>query len=130
MSVFITDGAQRSSLAVLRALGRAGISVTSGETTQPSLAGSSRYCRRALCYPSPVHDGCGFAVYLCEEMRTGGYRVLLPMTDITTQIVAEIKHMIGSTQTPIPSPDQIRKAHDKAGVLRLARQLGLDFPTT
>jgi predicted ATP-grasp superfamily ATP-dependent carboligase len=130
VSIFVTDGAQRSALAVLRALGKAGIAVTSGETTQPSLAGSSRYCRRAVCYPSPVHDQDRFAEYLREEMRRGSYRVLLPMTDITTLMVSDMKEMIRPTHAPIPSSEQVRRAQDKGEVLRLARELNIGLPTT
>jgi hypothetical protein len=42
--VFVTDGHQRSALALVRSLGRAGIPITVGASQPRSLAGSSRYC--------------------------------------------------------------------------------------
>src|ERR1700747_142887 len=103
MSVFLTDGEQRSTLAVTRALGRAGVRVTVGETEQPSLAGSSRYCRQAVRYPSPVREPEKFADFLLHEVQRGGYRILIPMIDVTTQAVADMREQLWPVVAPIPS---------------------------
>ncbi len=90
MSIFVTDGDQRATLAVVRALGQAGIRVTVGSSSPTSLAGSSRYCAEQVCYPSPVVQRTEFQSFILAQARDGRYRVLLPMTDITMQLVAEI----------------------------------------
>ncbi len=130
MPVFVTDGEQRSALAVTRALGRAGIPVTVGETSQPSLAGSSRYCQRRLCYPSPLHNPEQFTDFLSCEMRRGNYRLLVPMTDVTTQLVARIGNAIAPARAPLPTAEQIFMAQDKKATLMLARSLGIACPAT
>jgi predicted ATP-grasp superfamily ATP-dependent carboligase len=130
MSVFVTDGDQRSTLAVTRALGRAGIPVTVGETCQPSLAGTSRYCSRAMRYPSPMREPDAFVAFLAEEMRRGNYRVLVPMTDVAMQMVAEMGDAVRPAVTPIPGAQHVRLAQDKWEVLRLAQRLGIGCPAT
>src|SRR6266567_4208026 len=68
-SAFVTDGDQRATLAVVRALGGAGIAVTVGSTQATSLAGSSRYCSKQVRYPSPSQDGSSFQEFLSDELN-------------------------------------------------------------
>ena len=128
-SAFVTDGDQRATLAVVRALGGAGIAVTVGSTQATSLAGSSRYCSKQVRYPSPSQDGSGFQEFLSDELNRGGYRVLIPMGDITTWLASEARESIETwTELPIPGPDQIKQAQDKGQVLDLAQRLGIPCP--
>jgi len=128
--VFVTDGEQRSALAVTRALGRAGIPVTVGETRQPSLAGSSRYCHRRLCYPSPLQNPEQFKNFLSKEMRKGDYRLLIPMSDVAMQLVARIGEAIAPARAPVSTAEQVFLAQDKKATLMLAQSLGIACPAT
>ncbi len=131
MEVFVTDGDQRATLAVVRALGRAGISITVGSNSPKSLAGSSRYCTETVCYPSPLEEGAKFQAALYEEMLQGQYRVLLPMTDVTMRLVAQMRKVLAPVvRLPIPTEDQIELAQDKRHILLLAHKLGLACPET
>lgn len=131
MGVFLTDGDQRATLAVARALGQAGVEVTVGHTAPTSLAASSRYCTRAAVYPSPWTDPAGFQEFLLREMRTGRYRLLLPMTDVTAQLAAALAERLPRGVTlPLPAADVVHRAQDKREVLRVARSLGIATPAT
>lgn len=131
MSILVTDGNERATLAVVRALGREGIRVTVGSETPKSLAGSSRYCAETICYPSPEEQSANFQAYLMEEMQRGRYRVLLPMTDITMQLAAGIRRSLnGSVQVALPAEEQVARVQDKGYVLQLARRLGIACPQT
>jgi len=48
MNVLVTDGDQRSALAITRSLGRRGVNVIVGEESDRCLASSSRYCTRRI----------------------------------------------------------------------------------
>lgn len=131
MSVFVTDGDQRSTLAVVRALGGAGIPVTVGESRAKSLAGSSRYCARRMCYPSPRENPLGFQESLSNQLARGDYRVLIPMTDVTTRLAAGMRENLGpSINVPVPSLEAIHRSQDKAYVLELAQRIGIPCPRT
>lgn len=131
MSVFVTDGEQRATLALVRALGRAGISVTVGAKSADSLAGSSRYCAGRVRYPSPSEQGQAFQASMLEEMRSGGYEVLFPMTDITTILVAQMGETLRPlVRVPIPTERQIGQVQDKRQVLLAARKIGIGCPET
>lgn len=131
MAVFVTDGDQRATLALVRALGREGIPVTVGSSETTSLAGSSRYCAKKVCYPSPLEHMEAFQASLFDEIRDGRYRVLFPMTDVTMLLVAQKRKALAPlVRLPIPSADQIGLAQDKRHVVLLANQLGIACPET
>jgi predicted ATP-grasp superfamily ATP-dependent carboligase len=131
VSVFVTDGEQRATLALVRALGRAGISVTVGAKSADSLAGSSRYCAGRVRYPSPSERGQAFQASMLEEMQSGGYQVLFPMTDITTILVAQMGETLRPlVRVPIPAEEQIGQVQDKRQVLLAAQKIGIGCPET
>ena len=131
MSVFATDGNQRSTLALVRALGKAGVAVTVGECSTRSLAGSSRYCSRCVCYPSPEDEGERFIAFLGQHLQDDQHCVLFPMTDITMQLISSARERLPpSVQVPFPKKDKIELVQDKQKTLLIARQVGIPYPRT
>lgn len=131
MSVFVTDGEQRATLALVRALGRASIPVTVGSKSGASLAGSSRFCAGQVRYPSPVEDAEGFQASLLTEMQSGRYKVLIPMTDITTILAARMRSSLEPhVRLPIAPAETIERIQDKREMLFAAQKIGLGCPTT
>ena len=131
MAVFVTDGDQRSTLAVVRSLGRAGVPVTVGETASRSLAGSSRYCAKSVRYPSPLENPESFVSFLRQELSGGEYDLLLPMTDITVQLVATARESLPpNVIVPFPSREKTELVQDKSRILSLAKELGIPCPET
>jgi predicted ATP-grasp superfamily ATP-dependent carboligase len=131
MTVFVTDGEQRATLAVVRALGRAGICVIVGSSNSKSLAASSKYCSRSIVYPSPRHREEQFLQWLEKEMASGGYRVLLPMTDLTVQLTAKGRnHLLPYVSLPFPAEEPVQMVQDKRHVLGVADQLSIPIPDT
>jgi predicted ATP-grasp superfamily ATP-dependent carboligase len=131
MSVFVTDGEQRATLALVRALGRAGVGVTVGSAAAGSLAGTSRFCKSRVEYPPPADQGEPFQARLLEEMQGGNYRVLIPMTDITTILVAQIRNELERfVRVPISTEEQIGRVRDKRQVLLEAQKIGIGCPRT
>jgi predicted ATP-grasp superfamily ATP-dependent carboligase len=131
MAVFVTDGNQRATLAVVRALGRAGVPAVVGETTSRCLAASSRFCSGSVAYPSPSAEEESFRQFLQREMATGRYRMLLPMTDVTTRLASETRATFPpEVRLPLPAARQVELAQDKGHVLDLAQQRGIACPET
>jgi predicted ATP-grasp superfamily ATP-dependent carboligase len=131
MQVFITDGNQRSALAAVRALGRGGMHVVAGETEVASLAGASRFCSRSMQYPSPLSSPDNFCEFLQKEMRTGKYKLLIPTTDISMQLVASLRNSLPQQlQLALPLPSHVKAIQDKENVMLLAHRFGIPCPTT
>ncbi len=130
MSLFVTDGNQRSSLAVARAVGQHGIEVTAGEKQESSLAGSSRFCRHTVLYPSPVDSPSEFSKFLLQEMDSGRYRALFPMTDVVCRVVAGLAPQMPKVRIPLPSAAAVKAVQDKGSVVEAAEKVGLACPRT
>ena len=129
MSVFVTDGNLRSTLAVVRSLGHAGITVGVGDVRRRSLAGGSKYCREPLVYPSPTHDPLGFQRFLLQELAPRGYRFLLATSDLTIQLVAPLRRAL-APQVRLLVEDEVRLqlVQDKSALLRLAQSENVEVP--
>lgn len=129
--VFITDGHWRKSLAAVRALGRKGIRVTVGESSGLATAAFSRYCHRAVVYPSPHNRPSEFLDFLFGELSHRTYQMLLPMEDETLGLISQHHSEFSRlTYLPIASFDKFQFARRKDNVLQTAEKLGIPIPRT
>lgn len=130
MNILLTDGDNRATLALTRALGRRH-QVVVGATRQRSLASVSRYCHAGFAYPDPAHDETGFIMALEQAVRRFGIDIVVPATDITTFTLARNRDRFEpGCRLPIPSLSALEQAADKAHVLQLATTLGVPAPRT
>jgi len=129
--VFITDGHWRKSLAAVRALGKKGIKVTVGESTRLATAAFSKYCHRAVVYPSPHHRPSEFIDFFLNELSRASYQMLLPMEDETLRLIsryhAEFSRL---TYLPIASFEKLSFAQRKDKILQMAEKYGIPIPKT
>ena len=95
-TVFVTDGNERSALAIVRALGRRQMTVIVGDSQPASLSSTSRYCERHVTYPSPQRDRMGFERFLIDFVSRGGIDIVLPVSDVTTHAVCTHQETIAS----------------------------------
>jgi predicted ATP-grasp superfamily ATP-dependent carboligase/protein-tyrosine-phosphatase len=129
--VIVTDGNERSALAVTRSLGQRGIPVYVGAETAVSLAGVSKYCTQPFVYPSPWSDPAGYVACLLEVARQWNATALFPMTDLAVELIGEHKERVGLAITlPIPSLRQYRKLSDKYQLMAWAKEQGISIPRT
>jgi predicted ATP-grasp superfamily ATP-dependent carboligase len=129
MKIFVTDGNLRSTLGVVRSLGRAGFFVGTGNDSAGMIAGSSRYCRERLLYPSPASDPVGFCRFLRTELRRRGYTHLLATSDMTTQLVASMKSELAPDITAMnEDAETLARVQDKGLVLSAAAGTGVGVP--
>ncbi len=127
-NVLVTDGEERSSLAVLRALGRRGhrgYVVGSGSYL---LAGGSRYANGEDRVPSPLRDPGGFVEALTRLIPRWGIEVLLPVTDAALLAVLEHRGSFPDVHIPFDDLDHLRRLADKQEVLSAAREIGIGVP--
>lgn len=129
--VLVTDGQERSALAVTRGLGRAGIPVIVGAETERSLAGASRYCIARWQYPSPLQQPAQFISSLVESVRRFDITAIIPPTDASMQVVAAQRGQFRPSVTAmIPSRESYELVSDKYRLMMLAQELGIPFPDT
>ncbi|MDZ4856734.1 MAG: ATP-grasp domain-containing protein [Nitrospirota bacterium] len=129
--VLVTDGQERSALAITRGLGRAGIPVIVGADTAGSLAGASRYCVARWQYPSPLQQPAKFIASLVEAVRRFAITGIIPPTDASMQAVAAQRDQFRPSVTAmLPSLESYDMVSDKYRVMKLAQELGIPIPDT
>lgn len=129
--VLVTDGNERSSLAVTRGLGREGLAVIVGAETHRSLAGASRYCVEAWRYPSPKDEPKQFISKVKEAVSHFDLSGIVAVSDATTQLLAESRDEFPLTIRPfIPSFESYSLVSDKFALMKIAQQLDVPIPKT
>lgn len=127
LTVLVTDGDQRSTLATVRSLGRKGHRVFVAAAGQNSLAAASRYCAGELVVPNPLRNGDAFVAELERAVSAIGADVLLPVTESSLLAVLPARDRF-SAALPFPSADRFAAICDKALVLESARAQGIAVP--
>ncbi len=130
-SVLVTDGHFRKTLAVVRSLGRKGISVTVGERTFLNTSFFSRYCTQRLIYPSPRRFPDQFIEFLLREIRKNRYDCLFPMEEETLLLVAKYQSEISRyTYLLISDLKKVEFVRDKRNLMKFAEKIGVPAPRT
>ena len=127
--VLVTDGDERSALALVRALGRAGRNdVYVCSRHGDSLSGASRFARSDAALPDPLLDPSAFARELGALSRRVQADVLLPVAEAS--LLAVLAHAEWFTHVLVPFPEErvFRRVCDKAAVLDAARRVGISVP--
>jgi predicted ATP-grasp superfamily ATP-dependent carboligase len=125
--VLVTDGEQRSALAVVRSLGRAGHRVFVASSRRRSLAGASRYCRGEVQLPDPLQEPARFVDGVAEAIRRWGIEILLPISEASLLALLPERERLGVT-LPFAGSEEFNRICDKASVMEVARGLGIGIP--
>lgn len=127
-SVLVTDGNQRSALAVVRSLGSAGYEVHVCAPRTPSLGGSSRFASTETLTPNPLEAPRAFARAVESIVESRHVDLAVPVTDasVTALLTPEGR----SLAVPVPFPSYTRYAavSDKGAVAAAAQTLGIRVP--
>lgn len=126
--VLVTDGDQRSALAIVRSLGRAGYIVAVASLSGHSMAGASRYAAAEIKVADPLNTPHDFVRDLRNRIRSLDIGIVLPVTEPSLLAVLRACERPDDFVIPWPGIDAFRRACDKAAVLELARDLGIATP--
>lgn len=129
-SVLVLDANQRSALAVTRSLGRRRIRVLTADTTPSALAGCSRYSAGYLQYPSPANSAEDFIERILHFARHDKVDTLLPMTELTTELILRSRERFDRISLPFADLDTISSLSDKSALIRMAQALNVPAPET
>jgi predicted ATP-grasp superfamily ATP-dependent carboligase len=131
LTVFVTDGNERPALAIVRALGRRGISVLVGHDQSVSLASSSKYCARQITYPSPHQDRAAFDRFLIDFLSRERIDVVMPVTDVTTHAVCANQDAVRQhSAIAAPPLEAFEFVSNKGALIGRAAQCGVPVPPT
>lgn len=127
MDVIILDGEQKSALAAVRVLGRAGLRVVVGSTRSSAMAMHSRYALARFVYPDPKQDRAGFiAALTAEATRFGDRPVVMAFSEATAVTVQlEQSSLERHIRYAWQEPSQFEIVQNKAATYSEAKLLGV-----
>jgi predicted ATP-grasp superfamily ATP-dependent carboligase len=127
-SVLVTDGEQRSALAVVRSLGKAGHRVFVCSESGRSIAGASRYAAEERAVASSIVRPAEFANELSALALTWGIDLLIPMTEQAYNAVFANSELFRAVRILGASAEQFKAISDKQNVLEVAASCGIGVP--
>jgi len=131
MNVLVTDGENRSALAVTRSLGRKGCRVVVTGKEVPSLASSSKFCRQCYQVPDPLRDVGEYAAAIKEITIRKRIDVVFPMTEQSIHLLNQDRDRLpGRVVLACPSAEKMQAVSDKSALCRLAESLHVPVPQT
>ncbi len=131
MNVLVTDGENRSSLAVTRSLGRAGYAVFVSAARTNTISSSSKFCRKAFCVPDPVSTPSEYVKAIIKLVKTESIDVLMPMTEQSIYCINN--HRLDFPEELIiasATTGQMKQISNKSSLFELAALLGVPIPET
>jgi predicted ATP-grasp superfamily ATP-dependent carboligase len=126
--VLVTDAEQRSALAIVRALGRAGHEVIVCSSRVRPLAGASRYAHGSAVVADALTNPDAFVDDLARLAKRSTTEVLLPVTEPALLAVLAARDRFPGVRIPFPSLEVFRQTCDKAHVLACAADVGIRSP--
>lgn len=127
--VLVTDGDERSALAVVRSLGRSGkhiVHVCSKRGN--SLAGASRFAWSDWQVGDPLSDPLEFAKRVSTLAMRLQADVVLPVSEASVLAVLAHRDLFEFATVPYPDLATFRRVCDKSAVLATASELGIATP--
>ncbi|QIO21861.1 ATP-grasp domain-containing protein [Haloarcula sp. JP-L23] len=129
MDVLVTDGFEKKSLTVVRAVQSVADEVGVVAQFPFSLTAASRYTARD--HRIEADDADDYATQLAAVVEEYGYEYVLPVSGRTTEIVSEHRETIPAPLDPIlPPKPSFRRAIDKHDLHSLAGEFDIPTPTS
>lgn len=131
MNILVTEGENRSTLAVTRSLGRRGCRVVVTGKMNRNLSSCSRYCQQSYSVPEPLNAGSDYAATIAEIATREEIDVIFPMTEQSIYLLNQAREMMpNKTIMACPTADKMSMVADKVTLCKLAEKLGVPFPRT
>ena len=131
MKILVTDGENRSALAVTRSLGMKGFWVGVLGKSPLTLASCSRYCAQGLAAPSPLEMGEAYRAAIRDISYQHNIDIIIPLTEASIYRLNSMAGALpGKTILACPPSEKMNRVTDKAGLFRLAEELHVPIPET
>jgi len=131
VNVLITDGENRSSLAVTRSLGRYGYNVFVTGLESNNISASSKYCSRSFKTPDPLKDGIKYSDTIVDIVRREKINIIVPMTEQSiyqlNRVRDELPHDV---ILACPHQEKMDQVSNKFKLFEMANALGIPIPET
>jgi predicted ATP-grasp superfamily ATP-dependent carboligase len=126
----VLDANQRSALAVIRSLGRRGLTIVAADTAANSLGAASRYTSYSTIYSNPATSPAAFVHNIVAMVERLSIDTVIPATDLTTMLLASQPNLSRIVRIMAPERASYENLTDKARLAEFAGRLGIAVPAT
>jgi predicted ATP-grasp superfamily ATP-dependent carboligase len=126
--VVITDGEQRSALALTRSLGRTGHRVIVCASRRSSIAGASRYAADRVVVPSSLGEPIEFADAIGDAVARFSADILIPVSEAALLAILPRRDALRPCIVPFAAAEKFVDICDKSLVLAAAVRHGIAVP--
>jgi predicted ATP-grasp superfamily ATP-dependent carboligase len=130
LRVLVSEGNSTSAREAVTILGLSGHFIEVCDPSLWCLARFSRFLRKFHRCPAMRDDPAGFLAFVEQLLAARRFDVLLPIHEQGFLLARVQPRLVGRVALALPSFENYRAAHSKAGFSRLLDQLGLPQPAT
>lgn len=131
MKILITDGDTRAALSATRSLAKKGYSVYIVGRKKYNISSISKCCTKGFSIVSYTDDIEGFLDGIKRIIVQEAIEIVLPMTDASVIMLAELRDRLGSgVMVACPPIDVVRKLCNKYELFKLAEKKNIEIPKT
>jgi protein-tyrosine-phosphatase len=122
------DGDQPSALAIVRSLGRQGVTVHVASSVERPLAASSRYAGKPVRYPDPLRDGAAFVAWIQARQQQHPHELIFPVTERTVVPLMLYRAQLDEQRLAIAPTAALEQVLAKDKTMAVAESLQIPIP--
>lgn len=130
MRVLITGLFEPAAVLAIRRLGELGHTVVAAEGHRLAYAAYSKHVTRRIRVPNMRHHPEEYARAILRELESGQYDAYFPSYEEIILLSHDRDRVRVAAKTAMADTATLLRLHDKSQLDRLARELGIDTPTT
>ncbi len=130
MKVLVTGLFEPAAVLAIRRLGELGHTVAAAEGHHLAYAAYSKYVSRRIWVPNMRHHPDAYAEAVLRELETGHYDAYFPNYEEIILLSRFRDRIFAAAKTAMVDTQTLLALHDKTRLDHLARELGVDTPTT
>lgn len=131
MNVLVTDGENRSALAVTRSLGRMGCNIFVTGREAGNISACSKFCRKTFTAPDPLKEMGKYLDAIAEIVTSEDIDVIFPVTEQSVYCLNDARKRLGKSVILACAPAPMMEAvSNKYRLLQMAETLGVPVPQT
>lgn len=131
MNVLVTDGENRSALAVTRSLGRRGHTIFVAGLETNNLSACSKYCKRSFQTSNPLKNGKKYLEKIVGIVDMEKIDIIFPITEQSIYLLNRVRDKLPrDVILACASSETMEAVSNKYRLFQMAEKLGVAIPET
>lgn len=131
MNILVTDGENRSALAVIRSLGKKGNTVFVAGVDNDNISACSKYCKKYFKTPNPLHEGTEYLNKIVDIVAAEKIDLVLPTSEQSIYQLNRVRVQLQRHAIlACPCQEKMDAVSNKFRLFKLAQDIGVPIPET